>query len=183
MIQIPAHIQTPYKALLVKKAILKRYHFHSLLSKTAFSPRRHRGHREKFLFVGSYRQTKIFCPETLTRWAIMDKIFYRSQISGDRALKNKSIINLIWEVYPPSAAPEATRVLFVYRYLPIDEKKRSPSLCPLWLCGEPDFKRDQSSPKTSMKSRWLALNSFYVGQQWFSLYKMGEILFGFLSKM
>jgi len=31
-------------------------------------------------------------------------------------------MNLISEVYPPSAAPEATRVIFVYRYLPIDEK-------------------------------------------------------------
>ncbi len=41
----------------------------SYLSKTEFSPQRHRGHREKFLFVGRYRQTKIFCPKTSTCWA------------------------------------------------------------------------------------------------------------------
>jgi len=39
------------------------------------------------------------------------------------------------DFFPPSVASEVTRVIFVYRYLPIDEKI-NPSLCPLCLGGE-----------------------------------------------
>jgi hypothetical protein len=69
------------------------------------SPQRHRGHREKFLFVGRYRQTKMLCPEVFN--------------------------NRLFAVTPRRSARES---IFDCRYLPTGEKKRSLSVLsvPLW---------------------------------------------------
>ena len=55
------------------------------------------------------------------------QIYHEFDLRGLPALQR--FTRLRW-ADKPSATPKATRVLFVYRYLPIDEKKRSPSLCP-----------------------------------------------------
>jgi hypothetical protein len=103
-----------------------------------FSPQRHGGHREEFLFVGRCRQTKIFCPKA-------SSVEFPAQIfllvAGlQEAAHERRAMKLIGET------------LFVYRYtplspgghLPIDEKNEI-DLRVLGVCGEPDLERKEIS--------------------------------------
>jgi hypothetical protein len=129
----------------VPAQILPAFRFipRAYLSNIGFSPRRHRGHGEEFLFLGRYRETKIFRPEIFTRCTVWTNTLPAVGFQ-DQSLEKQTHHEF------------DLRGSFRLSVSPDRRKNESASPCPPCLSGEPDFARNEFSPKKAMKSKQLS---------------------------